>query len=62
MLWGKITLILAGLIGNIDELVGTVGLSSIQDYLEKALSNPKAIGVAMAGVAVVLMIARKRTL
>lgn len=62
MLWGKVWMVLAGLVGNIYDVLDAIGLPGIKPYLEQVLGEPKAVGVAMVLVAGVMMIARSRTL
>ena len=62
MLWGKFTIVLAGIVGNLDKVADFLGQPEVKTYIETALGNPKAVALAMVGIAAVTMWARLRTL
>lgn len=62
MLWGKFVLVLSALVSQLDNIADLLGQPEIKDYIQTTLGNPKAVATVMALIAVVTMVARKRTL
>ena len=62
MLFGKFTIILAGIVGALNDFLDAIGQSQLKEYVDAALGNPKAVAGVMIGIAVVSMAARMRTL
>lgn len=62
MLWGKVAMILAALLGNITDVVGFLDLPTLQLYLEKYITDPKVVGLILISFMAVTMVARRRSL
>lgn len=62
MLVSRLAIIFAGLLANLDDVVGTIGLDSLKGYIDSAFSSPKTTGVIIVLIIGLVMAARKRTL
>jgi hypothetical protein len=62
MLMTKLSVVLAAIVANIGDAADFVGLPSIREYAEKLLASPKSVAVTMLAMALIIAIARKRTL
>lgn len=62
ILWGKFVLVLSAIVSQLDNIADLLGQPEMKDYIQTLIGNPKAVASVMAGIAVISMIARFRTL
>lgn len=62
MLWMKFCMILAGVVGNLDQIATFLGAPELSTFINTWIGNPKVIAAIMLGIAFVGAAARKRTL
>ena len=62
ILWGKICILLSGLIASLDSLADFLNMPELKTYIETALGNPKTVAGVMLVLSAVSIYARRRTL
>jgi hypothetical protein len=62
ILWGKVCILLSGLIASLDSVADFLNMPELKTYIETALGNPKTVAAIMLLLSAVSIYARRRTL
>jgi hypothetical protein len=62
ILWGKFSVVIAGLAGFLGDFADTLGAPGVKDTIQNALAKPVYVALFVVGISLVSMLARKRTL
>lgn len=61
MLWGKFSLVVAGIVANLDSVFNALGLDSVTSFINQWF-DAKTASAAIAAIAIGSMLSRMRTL
>lgn len=63
LLWSRFVIVIAGLVGNLEDLVGQLGMPQLKEYLAQLTgNNTKYVAAAVIGIMLLTIVARKRSI